>query len=296
MACQSQGALAQLAINGQAVEFLSCTLGQRTELVDNSMNAIRGTFDHPKERVTQGLKIIRGKIVMEPSPSELDVIIPLLGFAESPTDTFTITDDFSSLKFPIIVDRVAKVHTYAGCIIDKWKFMGQRGDKPIRLELDVIGTTDESEGAAGSFSATAVDTDHNYAFTEGVLTLISSSRPFDRFALAGDNKVFASFNNSQVAECVEPTDKEIYLAVNSPYNTSHSALYTTGITNADGAAGSLVFTRAGKSTTFTFANLKLIGQTPPILGREEIRHPQYYRAYKSGSTASLIITHDNTPA
>lgn len=294
MACQSQGALAQLAINGQAVEFLECTVGQKTELVDNSMNAIRGTFTHPKERVTQGLQRIGGRIVMEPSPAELDVIIPLLGFVESPTDTFTETDDFSSLKFPIIVDRVAEVHTYAGCIIDKWRLRGQKGNKPIRLELEIIGTTAEAAGGAGSFSATAVDTDINYAFTEGVFTLEGSSRPIDRFVAAGDNKVFASFNNSQAAECVEPTDKEFYLAVNSPYNTTHEALYSDGIANADGAAGNFVFTRGTRSTTFTYANLKLIGESPPILGRTEIRLPQFYRAYSSGSTASLIITHDNT--
>lgn len=293
MAC-SQGFAAQLAINGQAMEFISLEGGQTTELVDDSENAIRGILDHPKERVTQGLKRIKLDIVMEPSPSELDVLLPLIGTAESPTDTFTLTDDFSSLTFTVIVDRVQHVHTYAACKVDKAVFRGQMGSKPIRLELTIIGTTAESEGASGSFSATALDTDHNYAFYEGVLTLESSARSFDRFALGIENNLFPSFNNSQTAECLLPTNRNIWLACSSPYDSDDNDLYTSGIADAGGAAGSLAFTRAGKSTTFSFANLKLIGRPPSIPGKSEIRLDQYYRAYKSGSTAALIITHDNT--
>lgn len=293
MACQSQSALSKLAINGQQMEFLEFEGGQTIELVDNSDQANRGYLSHAKERVTQGLKLIRIKIVMQPSPSELDVLIPLFGFAESPTDTFSPTDDFSALEFDVIADRVAKVHTYADCKVDKWTLLGQKGRMPITLELEIIGKT-ETEGAAGSFSATALDTDHNYAFTEGVLTLEGSARPFDRFAAGGDNKLFASFNNSQTAECIEPTDKSFWLACNSPYNTTHADLYTNAVADVAGAAGSLVFTRGTKSTTLTYANLKSIAQSPNIPRRSEIRLSQFYRAYRSGSTAPLIITHDNT--
>lgn len=292
MACQSQSALSKLAIDGQQVEFISFEGGQTIELVDNSEQANRGILDHVKERVTQGLKIVKFKITLDPSPSELDVILPLIGFTES-TDTFSLTDDFSSLEFDVIADRVAKVHTYADCKIDKAIFKCQKGRMPLRLELHIIGKT-ETEGAAGSFSATALDADHNYAFTEGVLTLEGSARPMDRFALGIENNMFASFNNSQTAECIEPTDRSIWLACSSPYNTTHADLYTNATADVGGAAGSLVFTRSTKSTTFTFANLKSIAKSPNIPPRSEIRLDQFYRAYKSGSTAPLVITHDNT--
>lgn len=292
---QSQGFAAQLAINGQAMEFLTIRGGQTTELVDNTENAIRGILDHPAERVTQGLKRIKLDISMEPSPSELDVLLPLIGTTES-SDVFTLTDDFSGLGFAVIVDRVAKVHTYAECIVDSAVFRGQKGNRPVRLDLSIIGTTAESEAAAGSFSATALDADHNYAFFEGVLTLESAARSFDRFALAVENNVFASFNNSQTAESACPTDRAIWFACSSPYDTTDSVLYTNGIADAGGAGGTLKFTRGDKSTLFTMANLKLIGQPPDILGKQEIRLDQFYRVYKSGSTAALVVTHDNTAA
>lgn len=295
MSGQTQGFECQLAIGGQAMEFLSIRGGQTTELIDNSENAIRGILDRPKERVTQGLKRIRLEISMEPSPTELDVILPLIGFAESPTDTFTVTDDFSSLPFTVIVDRSQHVHTYASCLIDSAIFRGQVGRKPISLDLVIIGTTAEAEGASGSFSATAIDTDHNYAFYESTITLESSARAVDRFALAINNNLFASFNNSQVAESLCPTDREIWFACSSPYDSSENDLYTSGIADAGGAAGTLAFARAGKSTSFAMANLKLIGEPPAILGKEEVRLNQFYRCYKSGSTAALVITHDNTP-
>jgi hypothetical protein len=299
MACQSQSAHAKLAINGTQMEFLEFDGGQTIELVDSSDQANRGFFDHAMERVTQGLKIIRFKITMQPSPSELDILIPLMGFAQSPTDTFTPTDNFDALDFSVIADRVAKVHTYAGCIVDKAIFKGAKGRTPITLELHIVGKT-ETEGNAGTFSASALDTDHNYAFTEGVLTLEGSARPFSQFALGIENNVFASFNNSQTAECIHPTDRNVWLACSSPYNTTHADLYTKAAhsgaiaTDVDGAAGSLVFTRSTKSTTFTFANLKSIAKSPNIPSRSEIRLDQFYKAYRSGSTASVIITHDNT--
>lgn len=294
MTGQSQGHAAQLAINGQAMEFLSVRGGQTTQLVDNTEQAIRGILDHQEERVAEGLKPIRLEIEMQPTPSELDVLLPLIGMEESPTDTFTVTDDFSSLLFTVIVDRVAKVHTYANCIVDKAEFYGQTGNLPIGLKLTIIGTTAESEGAAGSFSATALDLDHNYAFYEGVLTLESAAREFDRFRLGIENNVFASFNNSQTATDVCPTDRAIWLAESSPYNSTEADLYTNGIADAGGAAGSLVFTRSTKSTTFTFGNLKLIGRPADIPGKEEIRLDNFYRAYKSGATPVLVVTHDNT--
>lgn len=289
--CNSQGALSQLAIGGQAMEFLSIRKGTRTELVDNGDLAIRGTFTHAKERVTLGLVWVEHVITMQPSPSELDVLLPLMGFAESPTDTFTEEDDLDT--FTMLIDRVAKVHTYENSIIDKWVFRGQKGRLPISLELTILSPT-ESEGNAGTFSATAIDTSFAYAFTEGVLTVQGGAEAFDRFALACDHKAKVEHNNSRTATCIAPTDREISLACSTPYTSSETALYTTPFGDASGAGGTLVFTRSTRSTTFTFANLKSIATVPEIPGKEEIRLPLFYRAYSSGSTKALVITHDNT--
>ena len=95
MAC-AQGFDAQLSINGQAMEFISIRDITVRELVDNGDLAIRGILDHVKERVTLGRLQIGFEVTMNPSPAELDVILPLAGFTESPTDTFTIGDSYST--------------------------------------------------------------------------------------------------------------------------------------------------------------------------------------------------------
>ena len=288
MAGQSQGAISKLAIDGVQMEYLRIEDQSRIELVDNGDEANRGIFDHSKERVSQGLKFYTFKITMNPSPTELDVLLLLLGTTESPTDTFIITDTLPS--FTMILGRVAKVHTYSLCYVDKWKFSGAKGRKPIQLELTIFATT-ESEGS--SFSASAIDTDIAYVFTEGVLTLEASARAFNQFALAGDNKLNREFNNTQTASSICQTDRVIELAASAPYTSSETDLLTTPESSSAGAAATLVYTRSTRSITFSLANAKAI-RRPPSMAKEEIRLPLFYKIYRSGSTESLIITHDNT--
>lgn len=290
MTC-AQGYASQLAINGQAMEFLRIRDLTVRELVDNGDFAIRGILDHVKERVTLGRLHIGFEVTMNPSPAELDVLLPLMGFSESPTDTFTDTDTIST--FTSIIDRVTKVHTYTSCKIGRATFFGQRGSQPIGLTMQILGTG-FSEGASGSFSATAIDTDICYAFHEGTLTLRSSSRAFDRFRWTRDNHLQVQWNNSSTPTEICATQRTNTLSVSTPYTSSESDLFTTPLSAAAGAAGTLAWSRGGQSTSVAFANLKEIAAPPPIPGKQEIRLPVNLRAYKSGSTAAVIVTHDAT--
>lgn len=290
MAC-AQGFAAQLAINGQAMEFLSVRDLTVRELVDNGDQAIRGILDHAKERVTLGRLQIGVEVTMNPSPAELDVLLPLMGFSESPTDTFTIGDSLTT--FTTIVDKVTKVDTYTTCKIGKATFFGQRGGSPIGLRMQILGTG-FSEGNAGSFSATALDADICYAFHEGTLTLQSSSRAFDRFEFTLDPHLMVQWNNSSTPTEICPTQRTITLAASTPYTSSESDLFTTPLSSAAGAAATLAWSRSGQSTSIALANVKAIARPPSVPGKTEIRLPLLYRAYKSGSTAAVIITHDAT--
>lgn len=297
MAGQSQGAVSQLAINGQHMEFLTFRGGARHELVDDGANAIRGTYQHSKQRTKRGMVQTRMVITMQPSPAELDILIPLMGFTESPTDTFTHHNN-ALTKFPVIVDRVAKVHTYANCAIDKAIFRGQKGRKPIQLELHIVGRG-SSAAAAGSFSATALDTDIAFAFFEASMTLLATSRAFDRFALQIDNKVNPEHNNSRVATSNERTDSEIILVTNTPYTSDEIDLYDTPDAFTAGQGGSLSFVSGGQQTVFEFGHLEPVDIEPaPILGKVEIRQPLAMKAFRDDVTpaADLAITHDATAA
>ena len=103
------------------------------------------------------------------------------------------------------------------------------------------------------------------------------------------------WNNSATATAICPTDRENTLSLSTPYTSDESALFTTPLSSATGAAATLAFSRSGQSTSIAFANLKSIARPPGIPNKGQIRLPLHYRAYKSGSTASVIVTHDATP-
>lgn len=290
MSGQSQGALSKLAIDGEQMEFLKVSDGEVIHLVDSGAQAITGSLDRDEDRVSQGLKVIKLKIEMEMTPLYLDTILPHIGFTVS-TSVYTPTDDFSSLEFDVIVDRVAKVHTYTDCKVDKAVFSGQRGSRPVKLTLTLLAKT-KTEANAGTFSANSTDPGAPYVFHEGTFTALSSAREFDRFVLSINNNMFASFNNSQTASSICPTDREVSFAVSTPYTSSETDLLTDAGTDATGGAGILKFNRStAPSTQFDLGNIKSIPMDPDVDGRTEIRLAQNYRVYATDSTPSIKITH-----
>lgn len=297
MTVSSQGALAKFCldtvapIDGSSIpfDFLSNTLAAENTLIGTE--GIRGTRSRSKERVRLANVNVGGTVTMNPSAAELDwLLINALGFSES-TNVFTPTETVPS--FVACLDRIAKVHTYLGCYVNRATFSGSSG-QPITLALDIIGTS-ESEGAAASFPALTFDLDVPYIFSDSATGLTlegTGSRKFDNFELVIDNVLNARFMNSRTASDISATDRSVTLSMSTPYTADESALYTTPVGSAAGAAGALVFTNGSKVLTFTFANLKMNpARTPPVNGRGEILLPLQMTAYKSGSTAELIITH-----
>lgn len=289
MSGQSQGAISKLSIDGTRVEFLEFNDETEIQIVDGGDEAIRGELSHAKERTTQGLHVVGFSILMQPSPVELDLLLPHMGFTESPTDTFTINDSITA--FDVVVDKVAAVHTYSDCYINRWTLSGVRGRKPIRMKLDILGT---SVAESGSVSG-SIDTGIAYGFHEGGLTLEGTgSRPVNQFRVIGDNMLHREWNMSQTAGVICPRDRKLLFVCNAQYGDDEEDLFTNPLGDADGAAATLAFSRGNLSTSLAFANVKSVAR-PPSVKKEEIRLPLYYEAYKSGSTAPLIITHDATP-
>lgn len=290
MAC-AQGYATRLSINGQQMDFNQIKPLTMRELVDNSDVAIRGILDHPKEKITIGRLHIGFEVTMNPSPAELDVLLPLMGGSESPTDTFTIGDTYST--FTSVVDYGTKVHHYTNCKAGRAVFFGQRGAMPIGLTLQVLGTGLSEDTSFGT--PTALDLDIVYAFHEGVLTYSSTEYNFDRFQLVIDPHLQVQWNNSATPTEICATNRTILLSTNVPYTSSEASLLTTPLlTNADGAAASLAFTRSGESTTFTFANLKSVARPPAIPGKTALRLPLNFRCYRSSTSPALTVTNDST--
>lgn len=289
----SQGSQAQMAfdtvgidVSSIPLDFVSESLQATTNLVES--DGIRGTRSRNKERVRAGLINVGGNITMNPSPTELDELLEvILGGTES-TDTFALAETLPT--FIIAVDRVAKVFTYAGLVVNTASFTGTPG-QPMTLSMDVLGTT-ETVANAGTFPALTFDLDSMFVFTDAVFTYNSTAYAVTEFDVTINNNVTARFTNSTTATDISPEDREVTLTVTTPYTSSETALYLPGVA---GNAGDLALTNGGQSLTFDFANLKANPDVTPVVGgRGEIFNQITFKSFKSSSTNELIVTHDST--
>lgn len=267
-------------------EFLSCGLTATKNRIQSE--GIRGTRSRFGERTADGLIDVGGSIVMNPSPAELDWLLPRILGADESTDTFAVADDLP--EFVAMVDKVNKVYTYTGCKIGQATFTASAGQL-VQLTLDIVGKT-ESEGNSGTFPAITVNLENCYVFHHGALTLHSSARVVNDFTLTINNALDVQFRNSQTASSIVASDRIVTLSCTVPYDSDNDEIYT----NERGgtyASGSLVFTNGGYSTTFTLNSLRGVAVGPVVAGRnQELLLPLNYQAYQISTTKEIVVTHD----
>lgn len=294
MAGQTQGAVTRLSIDGVKMCFKRVEDKSVFKNVDGAAAAICGSLAHNAARVAPGIALYRLHILLEPTPEELDTLIPIMGYTED-TDVFTLTEDYSSLGVDVVVDRSAKVHTYTGMKVDKAIWRGQKGVQPVSLELQMVGTgfsEGSSFGSPTDPSATAP-----YAFSMGTLSLLGNTEVFDRFVLVQDNHMAIQHNNSVDPTSVVPAEQTFSLGISTPYTSDEAAILTT-FTSAgreDGGAAAVKFENDnGQSTQIALANVKWEATPPSILGKQEVRLDQFYTGYATSGTEACIITHHAT--
>jgi len=279
--------------NSECYEFLSESMKKTGVILDTS--GIRGTRSHHSNNTRTGPYEVGGSITIVPHPAGLDLILPrIMGAAES-TDTFALADGLNlagSQYFGLMVDRVAKVFTYAGCLIDKAIFRGQAGGF-VELQLDIIGQS-ESVGNAGSFPAITPSVAANaapYVFTDGVCTLVSSARVITEFEVTIDNQLRRRMSNSLTATSIDASDRIVTCKFKTPYTSSETDLYGQALA---GSAATLVLTNGNMSTTMTFATIQFPDNSPTITGKDEIPLELEGIARMSSTTKELVVTHDST--
>jgi hypothetical protein len=307
MTGQSQGALAQLCMDtalpidtsSLPLHFYKSTLSAKYELIDDGSQSMRGERSHIEERVSTGLIDVSGSIFAYASPDELDNWLPFALGTAAAGDVFAVADVGLERWFEI--DNVTKVHTFNSCFCDQMIISGQKG-QPVSYEFRIIGTS-VTESAAGDFPALTFSTQRFSAFHEGVLTMQSTSHLFDRFVLVIDNHLERNYNSLPTATDIVPRDRTVTLYTSTPYTSTESGLLTTPAAldgtwatfDPAGAAASLVFTNGATSTSIAIGNLKITPRTPENAGKRQIRLPIKAKAYKTGSTDEIKITHDATP-
>lgn len=306
MVLDSQGAQAKLCFepgsaphtfdtSSEPYEFTSENLAGRQTILPNE--GIRGTRSEHSIRTRFGERSVAGQITMFPSPNDLNLLLPrILGATES-TDVFALAETLPA--FGVMIDRVAKVWSFADCYINKATFSGSPGQK-IQLVLDIIGT-DYSIGNAGSFPALTLAVaaaDQPYTMSDGVFTLAGSARVTKSFELIIDNMLEQRRSNSLTPTSISPQARKISLKTVHPYTSGETDLVEQALA---GATGTIVLTpigggMSGVSTTFTFATLQCPTDSPVVPGKQAIDLTLNMEARMLSTTKELVVTHDPVAA
>jgi hypothetical protein len=165
------------------------------------------------------------------------------------------------------------------------------------MALDVVGQS-ESVDNAGTFPSLTAGVTQPYIFHDLVMTLQSSARKLASFELVIDNGLVTDrFLNSTTITQLPEGDRTIGLNVVLPYSagtgtSGNTDLYAQALA---GAAGTLVFTNAGYSTTFSFGTLQVPDNSPSSSSKGEIPLNLEMVARKTSTTLELEVTHDSTP-
>ena len=229
-----------------------------------------------------------GTIEMIPSPEDFALLLPWIMGAVASGTTFALAETLSSRY--VCLDKVAKVMTYAGCLVNRATFSGSEG-MPIKLSLDIIGTT-ESVGNAGTFPSVTYNNTAPFMFSESVLTLVSSARNVKSWSITIDNQLEVSYYNSTTATRILPKDRSVTFQCANPFTSSETDLYDQALA---GSAATLVLAYAAYSMTFTFPTLQFPAEGPQVPGRSELALNLNGVARKVSTTSELVVTLDSTP-
>jgi|SRR5579859_3447739 len=266
----------------EAYEFLRDGVMLEEVLADTS--GIRGTRSRPKERERIASRMVKGPLVINPTPLDLTNLLPRILGAAGVANVYNLAETLPS--FFMTSDRVTKVHTFNGMVASKATFKATVG-APLELTLDLVGI-DESIGAAGTFPAISPDlTNPPYILADLAFNLGGNAYTVEQIEIAIDNVLEIRFGNSITPTAINPTDRHITLSTRVPWSDSF-ALYGAG--DPAGLSATATFTNGAKNLIFTMPALVYPKKSPIVDARGEIWQSVDGVAMKSGGTNELAVT------
>jgi hypothetical protein len=262
---------------------------------------IRGTRLKPAERLRDGRKTPGGTIVMHPTYAELVDLLPRIvsaASAQSGYNTYTVSDT-QPAAYDVTVDRIAKVFRYTGCRTSRATFRGSPG-RPLELTLEVEALT-EVIGNAGTFPSLTISGTPPFVWHDGVVTIGGTTYQCFEWECTIDWMLkLDRFVNSQTRTDLPSMGLTITNRFTIPYTSTETALYNAGVS---GFAAIMEFTylgagggAAGTNLKYEFAKVCFPARKSPIVAsRDEVTMELSGEAYRSGSTAPLIVSLDSTP-
>ncbi len=276
--------------SSKRLEFVPpLTVGATTPIVESQ--GIRGTRSRFGERIVQGQISVGGDINLEPTPDELDYLLPLILGANESTDVFALDDTLQT--FWVLIDHVAKNHRYAGCYVSKAVF-DFTANQLMKLTLSIMGKT-ETELNAGTFTAGTISALQAYILHQLAVTIHGSAREVERMVVTVDNAPVAKFWNTQTVSTITAADRIVTVATTVPYNTTNADIYTLQKAGT-WANGSAVATNGNRSLTFTLNSLRALDlRTSEIAQRNDaLGLPLTFQAFQTTTTKELVVNNDSS--
>ena len=267
-------------------EFVECTLAAEPVIIGSQ--GILGTRSRASDRQRVAQIPVNGQIVLNPSPTELDLLLPWILGGTTSGGVTQLADTL--LDRYVTVDKVQKVYTYAGVVVSRATLSGSPG-QALTLTLDVEGKT-ETEANAGTFPSLAIPTDDFFVFSDLTVTLSGSSVPVSAFTLTIDNLVDANrYMNSTARDQLPALDREVTLAISPPYTDDTKGIWTS-VKAGTQLTGSFAFTDGSVTYTVTSGKYAALRPRGPEVRQRgsELLLPLTFNLLNDGTTREVKFT------
>ena len=283
------------------LQNVNCGIGKTGSIIQK--DGARGTRSRHTGNCNTGPYTVGGPLIVQPSPDELRTLLPyILGGSETGSGTsgspysYALAETLSAARVsqdlrPNATGSDNMVFHWDGLKVNSAQFASSAGSQVLTLTMDMQGTT-ETINASWPSIANTLTTDKPFIHAQLVLTLNSTTRSVDNFAINIDNGLILDrLLNSMYRTELPEADRVITLECDNPFTAADVALYDIAVA---GFAGTAVFTNGSSILTFTFANLKAPAEAIQRAQRGEAMNRLRFTAYETGTpgrtTKELVTT------
>lgn len=251
------------------------------------------------ERADYGIKIYRFRAFLEPTITDWSYLLPVMGFPNTSGNNYTMGSEIE--PFDVLVEYGdIRCWRWENSFCDVVVVRDAKGSVPQQVEMQFVALDENYNYNLSDHDSTfpvfPSPQDAGFIFTQSAMTLRGTSREFDQYSLIINNNLVPRWQNSQTADAVCTGGAEIYLATSTPYNATNRDLYEEPASNTAFEAGSLVYTRGGRSLAVNMHRLVDIARPPSIKGKNiEVRLPNFYEVMGNTTTPPVAFVLDNTP-
>ena len=273
------------------LEYLSETISKQQTRFHS--DGIRGSRSKREERIRITQEAVGGQITLNPTPVELDLLLPFILGADEATDVFALAETLK--EFGVLVDRGTQRFVYTGCFVNRATFQITQG-QPLSLQLDILGKTEVTSASAAPSGS--IDTGQIYIASDLTYSLPAdaSASEVRQATIVIDNMLDGNrYFNSTTRTEIPSTGRSVAVNMNVPYTDDEKDLYDTALAANPGAT--ITLTGTNVSTVFEFGGIEFNAVSP--VGQSKASEYMLQlagNAYASSTKPELKVTHDSNAA